>query len=226
MFTRIILFCSFLLPASGLQAQEKDTITISDSLVKVERDASFPGGINGWAKFLRANLNASVPVKKGAPAGRYTVEIIFIVDREGNATDFKALTAWGYGMEEEVIRVLKKTGPWIPAHQGGRTVKAFRKQPVTFLSHLDDVDITTTTPNTLYSCVDNTVSIVASNIKPEDLTVTVSKNATIEGIGNGRYNVKVLDTKERVVFTIKNSKKNKIAGQYSIEVKAVPEPAK
>jgi hypothetical protein len=224
MFTRIILFCALLLPASWLQAQEKDTITISDSLVKVETDASFPGGINAWAKFLQANLNASVPVDKGAPAGRYTVEVQFIVDRDGTPTDFKALTTWGYGMEEEVIRVLKKTGSWIPAHQGGRTVKAYRKQPVTFLTQLDDVDITTTTPYTLYSGIDNTVSIIAYNIKPEDLSVTVSKNATIEVAGNGKYNVKVLDTKERVVFTIKDSKKNKIAGQYSIEAKAAPQP--
>ena len=61
------------------------------------------------------------------------VMVQFVVDKEGRVTDIKPLTKFGFGMEEEVIRILKKSPPWIPAIQFGRSVKAYRKQPVTFV---------------------------------------------------------------------------------------------
>jgi protein TonB len=100
---------------------------------KVEVDASFPGGESSWRKFLEKNLNPSTPVDNGAPAGSYTVWIQFIVDKEGNVSEIKPLTSHGYGMEAEAVRVLKKATKWVPAIQNGRNVKAYRKQPITFV---------------------------------------------------------------------------------------------
>ena len=42
------------------------------------------------------------------------------------------MTNHGYGMEEEAMRVIKKGPKWTPAVQNGRSVKAYRKQPITF----------------------------------------------------------------------------------------------
>ncbi|HET6996608.1 MAG TPA: energy transducer TonB [Chitinophagaceae bacterium] len=98
--------------------------------VFVEVDAKF---IGNWEKFLTKNLNPDVPVSHGAPAGRYTVIIQFVVDLQGNVSDIKALTAHGYGMEEEAIHALKKATKWEPAIQNGYPVKAYRKQPITFV---------------------------------------------------------------------------------------------
>jgi protein TonB len=100
---------------------------------KVEIEASFPGGEGAWRSFLEQNLNPNTPVEHGAPAGSYTVWVQFIVDKEGKPTEFKALTHHGYGMETEVIRTMRKAPLWTPASQGGRIVKAYRKQPVTFV---------------------------------------------------------------------------------------------
>jgi protein TonB len=100
---------------------------------KVEIDAAFPGGEKEWTKFLQRNLNANVPVDNGASAGKYTVWIQFIVDKEGNVSDIKPLTNQGYGMEDEAMRVLRKVPRWTPAQQNGRYVKAYRKQPITFI---------------------------------------------------------------------------------------------
>jgi protein TonB len=58
--------------------------------------------------------------------------IQFVVDKDGNLSNMKALTHHGYGMEQEVLRVLLKSPKWLPAIQDGRQVKAYRKQPVTF----------------------------------------------------------------------------------------------
>lgn len=107
----------------------------ADSVIfeKVETEASFPGGETAWRSYLEKNLNPSVPVNKGVKAGTYTVWIQFVVDKNGNVSDIKALSNHGYGMEAEVIRIIRKSPPWKPAMQFGRMVKAYRKQPVTFM---------------------------------------------------------------------------------------------
>ncbi len=106
----------------------------ADSVIfeKVETEAAFPGGEAAWRSFLEKNLNPNVPVNNGAKAGTYTVWIQFVVDKNGNVSDIKALSKHGYGMEAEVIRIIRKSPAWKPAMQFGRLVKAYRKQPVTF----------------------------------------------------------------------------------------------
>ncbi|HEU4575745.1 MAG TPA: energy transducer TonB [Chitinophagaceae bacterium] len=100
---------------------------------KVEIEASFPGGESGWRRFLERNLDPNVPVDNGAPEGQYTVWVQFIVDKEGNISDVKALTNHGYGMEDEAVKTIKRGPKWVPAQQNGRQVKAYRKQPITFV---------------------------------------------------------------------------------------------
>lgn len=99
---------------------------------KVEIEASFPGGDSKWRQYLERNANGQVASDNGAPEGTYTVVIQFVVDKEGNISDVKALTSHGYGMEDEAMRVIKKGPKWTPAVQNGRQVKAYRKQPITF----------------------------------------------------------------------------------------------
>ena len=99
---------------------------------KVEIEASFPGGDAAWRKYLERNANGQVATDNGAPEGTYTVVVQFVVDKEGNISDVKALTNHGYGMEQEAIRVIQKGPQWKPAVQNGRQVKAYRKQPITF----------------------------------------------------------------------------------------------
>lgn len=99
---------------------------------KVEIEASFKGGESAWRKYLERNLNPSAPVDNGAPEGTYTVYVQFVVSKDGSISDVKALTNHGYGMESEAVRVIKKGPAWTPAIQNGRSVNAYRKQPITF----------------------------------------------------------------------------------------------
>lgn len=85
-----------------------------------------------WERFLRKNLDPQVPVDNGAPAGKYTVIIQFVVDIDGSVSELKPLTSHGYGMEQEAIRVLKRAMKWEPAYQNKMHVKAYRRQPITF----------------------------------------------------------------------------------------------
>ncbi|MBN8667103.1 MAG: energy transducer TonB [Chitinophagales bacterium] len=100
---------------------------------KVEIEASFPGGERAWANYLRKNLDPNVPVDNGAPAGTYTVTVQFIVDKQGNISDVRALSKHGFGMEDEAVKIIKKGPSWEPAVQNGRKVNAYRRQPITFV---------------------------------------------------------------------------------------------
>jgi len=107
-----------------------------DNKLKIEQasdEPSFRGGQIQWRKYLEKQLNANVPVDNGAPEGMYKVEIQFIVNENGFISDIKPLTNHGYGMEDEVIDLIKKGPKWIPAEQNGKKIKAFKTQPVTFV---------------------------------------------------------------------------------------------
>jgi protein TonB len=98
--------------------------------VTVDLDAKYNGN---WKQYLERNLVADIPISNGAAPGRYPVEVKFVVDVEGHVSDIVALTKHGYGMEEEAIRVIRKSAKWEPAVFEGRMVKAYRRQLITFV---------------------------------------------------------------------------------------------
>lgn len=101
---------------------------------KVEIEATFPGGMDAWRKYLERNLDGQVPAKNKAPKGVYSILVQFIVLSDGNIGEVQALTHQGFGMEEEAIKIIKKGPKWIPAVQNGKQVSSYRKQPITFVA--------------------------------------------------------------------------------------------
>ena len=115
--------------------QQKPTEPV---FTKAEQEPRFPGGQNNWVRFLQQNLRADIAVKNGAPAGTYQVMVQFIVTKEGKITDVKSLTQNGYGMEQEVVRLMELSPDWEPARQNKQVVHAYKKQPVTFVISEDN----------------------------------------------------------------------------------------
>ena len=66
------------------------------------------------------------------------MEVKFVVDVEGHVSDIIALTKHGFGMEEEAVRVIRKSAKWEPAVFEGRMVKAYRRQMITFVVEGDE----------------------------------------------------------------------------------------
>jgi len=60
-------------------------------------------------------------------------DIGFIVSKDGSISDVVAETKFGYGMEAEAVKIIKKGPKWTPALQNGRNVNAYRRQPITFI---------------------------------------------------------------------------------------------
>lgn len=85
----------------------------------VEITMPFPGGDSSWIASLEKTLNQSMPYKNGAKAGKYIVSVVFIVDKQGDISDIRTVNnPVGFGMEEQVLRALKKKTKWLPASQG------------------------------------------------------------------------------------------------------------
>jgi hypothetical protein len=88
----------------------------------------FRGGDSAWIHSLENALNQSIKYKNGAKPGKYIVSIRFIVAKDGSIMDVvidgKPV---GFGMEEAVIRFVKKTPKWLPAPQvPGQVVQPLR----------------------------------------------------------------------------------------------------
>jgi protein TonB len=105
---------------------------IDEIVVNVQIQAQFPGGLEGWKRYLERNLNKDLPSENGAPPADYTVIVSFIVDRSGNISDVKAENDPGYGTKQEAIKVILKSPKWTPAIQNGREVVYRQKQNITF----------------------------------------------------------------------------------------------
>lgn len=98
----------------------------------VQIPAEFPGGLPAWTKYLERNLNRDLPVENGAPPGKYTVVVSFIVSKTGAISDVVAENDPGYGTKNEAVRVITKGPSWKPAVQNGRNVIYRHKQSITF----------------------------------------------------------------------------------------------
>ncbi len=99
----------------------------------VQIEAQFPGGPAAWTKYLQRNLNSGLPAENGAPEGKYTVVVSFLVDKNGNISQVAAENDPHYGTADEAVRVIKKGPAWKPAVQNGHNVAYRARQQITFI---------------------------------------------------------------------------------------------
>ena len=97
-----------------------------------EVSASFPGGEKEWQKFLKKHLDMSIGADNDAPEGIHKITVRFIVNRDGDICSVRAETKFGYGIEEEVIRVIKKSKYWNPGLINGAPVISYKRLTVTY----------------------------------------------------------------------------------------------
>jgi len=105
---------------------EKD---YTDSIIftKIEIEAEYPCGAAAWQRFLNRNLRYPQEAIDNEESGSVLVQ--FVVDEKGNVSDVEVLKG-SKAFGAEVTRVIKKSGKWVPAVQGGRYVRSLKKQPI------------------------------------------------------------------------------------------------
>ena len=90
----------------------------------------FAGGIEGWARYLTANLKYPELARKNNITGRVILE--FIVEKDGALSNIKVLRGIGGGADEEAVRVLNAAPNWKPGILNGRPVRVKYTMPIFF----------------------------------------------------------------------------------------------
>lgn len=92
---------------------------------------SFPGDDAALKRFLRDNLR--YPAEAANKGIISTVYVSFVITAEGKITNIKnAGVRQGYGLDEEVIRVIRKMPDWKPGISNGKPVPVQFSMPVRF----------------------------------------------------------------------------------------------
>lgn len=96
---------------------------------KVEIEASFPGGLSAWSRYVTRAIQSHIDEFSESDYG--TCVVRFIVDKTGKVSDVQATTLKGSKLAEIAVNAIRNGPNWIPAQQNGRMVNAYRLQPVT-----------------------------------------------------------------------------------------------
>ena len=100
---------------------------------KVEIEASVD--VKQWRRHLESQLARYIEdaASQGMPPGQYTVQVRFLVEKDGSIGDVRALSDPGFGLAKGAVDVVKKGPKWRPGEQNGRQVRSYHTQPITFI---------------------------------------------------------------------------------------------
>jgi protein TonB len=96
----------------------------------VEQVPEFPGGVQKFYDYLGKSIHYPAIDRENNTSGRVMVQ--FVVERDGSLTDVKAVRGPSETLQEEAVRVLKKSPKWKPGIQNGRPVRVQYTVPVIF----------------------------------------------------------------------------------------------
>jgi protein TonB len=117
---------------SGVIAPPAPKVDENEVFNKVEIEAKVDPKL--WRKHLERNLQplADNAGSEGMEPGVYTIQVRFLVERDGSITDVTALSDPGHGLKKGVEDVVRKGPKWEPGEQNGRKVRSYHTQPITF----------------------------------------------------------------------------------------------
>ncbi|HLA60206.1 MAG TPA: TonB family protein, partial [Puia sp.] len=90
-----------LMEVIDLEKQKKDSVkSYSD-----EKESDYPGGLQGWQRYMLKNLKYPERAMNGNVQGQ--VRVNFIVDKAGNVVDPYISGSVEYSLDEEALRIIK-----------------------------------------------------------------------------------------------------------------------
>jgi len=84
--------------------------------------ASFPGGDSAWKVYVKKHVK--YPRKAWWQEVETDVSVRIVVNKDGTIESAQHLNTTTYGFENEAVRLVLKSGKWIPAMYNGRPVKS------------------------------------------------------------------------------------------------------
>jgi protein TonB len=96
----------------------------------VEQSAAPRDGMAGFYKFISENIHYPGQARRLNVEGKVFVE--FVVDKDGTLNHFTIVKGIGAGCDEEAIRVVSLSPPWLPGKQRGKPVRQRMVLPIYF----------------------------------------------------------------------------------------------
>lgn len=91
---------------------------------------SYKGGPDSFLRYLANSISYPIPERQNNIQGR--VVLTFIVEKDGSISEVKVIRSVSRNIDEEALRVIKKSAKWTPGTQFGRPVRASYTVPISF----------------------------------------------------------------------------------------------
>ncbi|PWT72168.1 MAG: hypothetical protein C5B59_16530 [Bacteroidetes bacterium] len=101
----------------------------SQMAVPADADADYPGGEQGWTKYLSQHLHYPDEAVNNEIQGN--VDVKFFIDKDGNISNIKAISGPN-ALRGESVRVVQESGKWIPARKNGQNVDSYKLKTMKF----------------------------------------------------------------------------------------------
>ena len=103
----------------------------SDVIFKVvDEPPKFPGGMSAFYEYIGEHIHYPQEAVNIGIEGKVFVQ--FVVGKEGEITDVLVVKGIGAGCDNEALRAVKNSPPWIPGKQRGESVKVRMILPIVF----------------------------------------------------------------------------------------------
>jgi TonB family protein len=120
-------------PSGGPSAEgdEEDPFDLSGTVLsRADVNPVFPGGPEAFDRYLRERVRYPQAAIENGVSGQVTLG--FVVDTAGRLTDVRVLEGVGWGIDEQLVRVLRESPRWTPGQAAGRNVAVRHRKKVVF----------------------------------------------------------------------------------------------
>ncbi|MFD2287102.1 TonB family protein [Pedobacter petrophilus] len=126
----LLSFEKYSMPTPTSSSPAIAAVDNSDHLETVDVIPEYPGGINNARKYVGEYVHYPASAVENEVEG--TIILAFVIEKDGSVTDIKIEKGLGFGLDEEVIRVMMKMPKWSPAKLNGKNVRYKMRMPVSF----------------------------------------------------------------------------------------------
>ena len=105
-------------------------VATNKPFIDVEQWPEFPGGELKLQEYLKNNIQYPAAAQAANQQGKVLVK--FVVNEDGSITNVTTVRGFGYGSENESIRVVNAMPKWKPGRNNGKAVKVWFQVPIFF----------------------------------------------------------------------------------------------
>ena len=115
------LFLIMLLAFVSVNAYSQSDDADNDVYNMVDQSAKFQDGYNSIIKFVQENIKFPAEAKENNVHGKLMLSVV--VEKDGSLSNITVKKGLGYGLDEEIVRIIKMMPKWQPAQHKGQTVR-------------------------------------------------------------------------------------------------------